>query len=210
MSSLKGKAIDYITTAIHHNEISDDDIITEARVCDKLGISRTPVREALVELTAIGIIERVPNKGYRIKANSKKDKADIYEILGVLDGLAAKDALLFICDDDIKEMKKNAALADVAIEYEDYSGYCRAQDDFHNVYITKCNNPALINEISEITKKVSRYAYYSDDSALLFKAIKEVNLEHKHIIELFEKKDGPELQRFISEVHWNVKHDDMI
>ena len=207
---LKTMTMDYLFDAIHHGEITTNDIVTENQVCTALEISRTPAREALIELTANGIMEKVPNKGYRLRETTKKDKMDIHAIWGVLDGLAAKLSLEYITEDDIKKMREIVAMADVAIEFKNYAGYCEAQDNFHKVYINKCNNAALIRHIELTEKSVTRYIYYSKDSELLFKVCHETNNEHKHIIDLFVKKDAEGLQRYISDVHWEVRYPDLI
>jgi len=203
-------AMDYLFDAIHHGGITTNDIVTESRICKALEISRTPVREALIELTANGIMEKVPNRGYRLRETTKKDKIDIHTIWGVLDGLAAKLSVKYVDEDDIRKMKEIVAMADVAIEFRNYTGYCEAQDNFHRVYIDKCNNPALIRYIEQTEKSVTRYIYYSKDTDELFRVCAETNNEHKHIVELFIEKDADGLQRYIADVHWEVRYPDMI
>jgi len=207
---LKTMAMDYLFDAIHHGGITTNDIVTESRICKALEISRTPVREALIELTANGIMEKVPNRGYRLRETTKKDKIDIHTIWGVLDGLAAKLSVKYVDEDDIRKMKEIVAMADVAIEFRNYTGYCEAQDNFHRVYIDKCNNPALIRYIEQTEKSVTRYIYYSKDTDELFRVCAETNNEHKHIVELFIEKDADGLQRYIADVHWEVRYPDMI
>ena len=77
---------DFISNQLTLGNIKRSDRITEQYLVDNLGISRTPVREALVKLTADGILEHVPRKGYKVKSYNKKDVQELYTLIGVLDG----------------------------------------------------------------------------------------------------------------------------
>ena len=65
---------------------------TKTSSAKRLNISRTPVREALIQLTAEGVLENRARKGFVIKSISEKDVGEIYAVIGVLDGYAAKSS----------------------------------------------------------------------------------------------------------------------
>ena len=209
-SSLRNLATKDILNRIQHGMISSEEIITESQVCSTLNISRTPAREALIELVANGILEKVPRKGYRISNIDQKHKIDSYVILGVLDALAAKLAMENFTDQDIKKMHEFIDLIDIAIKYENYGSYCELQEKFHHVYIDKCDNIQLEKMLEEIKASVSRYTYFSENTEKLFDLCKAMNNEHRQIAELFAKKDSKALEDYLINVHWITKHLDMI
>jgi len=199
-----------ILQKIQTSKIASGDIITETQLCNEMNISRTPIREALIELVANGILEKVPRKGYRVVEMDSKQKIDVYIILGTLDALAARLAMEHITEEDIKRMKETIELIDVAIKYENYPSYVELQEKFHNIYISKCNNTLLQKMLEDIKLGVSRYTYYSPDTNKLFELCKSINDEHREIVKFFEKKDADSLEDFLINTHWRTKHFDMI
>jgi DNA-binding GntR family transcriptional regulator len=208
--SLRNDATKYILERIHHGDIQPGEIITETSVCDLLNISRTPAREALIELTANGVLEKVPRKGYRIKELDQKRKIDSYVVLGVLDALAAKLSIPNMEDKDILRMKETIDLMDIAIKYKNYSSYVELQEKFHHIYIDKCDNIQLINLLAELKASIYRYTYYSENTDKLFELSKDINVEHRQIVEFFEKRDASGLEDYLINTHWKTKHMDMI
>ena len=203
-------AIENILSKIHNGEFSSDNIITETMVCESLNISRTPAREALIELAANGILQKIPRKGYSITKFDQKTKLDSYEILGTLDALAAKLALPFMSKFDFSKMKEHIDLGNVAIKYKNYPSYCEQQENFHSVYINKCNNKQLITLLKQIKENLDRYTYYSKDENELFDICSLMNKEHITIVELFEAGKSLELFGYLTDTHWSTKTIDWI
>lgn len=203
-------AVKNILHKIQTSEFKSGEIITETQICELMNISRTPAREALIELVANGILDRIPRKGYKVSEMDNQYKVDIYVILGTLDALAAKLSMSKIDKDDIRHMKEITELIDVAIKYENYASYVKLQEKFHNVYIDKCENVPLKKMLEDIKLTVSRYTYYSDDPDKLFQMCKDMNNEHEEIITYFKNKDIVGLESFLINNHWNTKHKDMI
>ena len=210
ITSLRHMAMENILSKIHNGEFSTDNIITESMVCESLNISRTPAREALIELVANGILQKVPRKGYSITKFDQKTKLDSYEILGNLDGLAAKLALPKMTAADFFKMREHIDLANVAIKYKNYPSYCEQQENFHSVYINKCDNKQLISMLRQIKENVDRYTYYSKDEEELYNICSSMNDEHVKIVELFEAGNSGELFEFLTGTHWSTKSIDLI
>lgn len=210
ITSLRHMAMENILSKIHNGEFSSNNIITESMVCESLNISRTPAREALIELVANGILQKVPRKGYSITKFDQKTKLDSYEILGNLDGLAAKLALPNMTNADFSKMREHIDLANVAIKYKNYPSYCEQQENFHSVYINKCDNKQLISMLRQIKENVDRYTYYSKDEEELYNICTSMNEEHVKIVELFEAGNPSQLFEFLTGTHWSTKSIDLI
>ena len=87
--SLKDHVYNHIVDLIDGGTLADDHKISEQQICDALGVSRTPVREALIQLAADGYLENVPRKGFYVKRVTEDSAREIVEIIGPLDGRAA-------------------------------------------------------------------------------------------------------------------------
>lgn len=199
-----------ILEKIRNQEISPDEIITEATLCDMLKISRTPVREALIELISKGILEKIPRKGYKIKKLDTQSKLNVYVVLASLDALAAKLSIDKLSIEDFLKMEELIDLIDIAIKYKNYPNYNLLQEQFHQVYIDNCDNSFLQKTLNEIKMSITHYTYYSEDIDKLFALCKTVNDEHRYILKLFKEKRSEELVLFLAETHWGTKDINMI
>ena len=75
--SLKDHVYDYIADLIDGRTLGDDHKVSEQQICDALGVSRTPVREALIQLAADGYLENVPRKGFYVKRVTEDSAREI-------------------------------------------------------------------------------------------------------------------------------------
>ena len=87
--TLKDHVYDYIAEQILLGKLQPEEKINENAVCKELSISRTPVREALIQLSSEGILDNVPRKGFVVKNMTEKEAQELYTIIGHLDGLSA-------------------------------------------------------------------------------------------------------------------------
>lgn len=204
-ANLKDKTIQSIMNKIHELEIGKDAIITEADICKMFKISRTPAREALIELTANGILAKIPNKGYSIKELSEKAKLEVFDLIACLDSMAAKLAMPSITKEDIQRMKEILDMIDIAIKYKNYKKYYDLQEEFHDVYISRCDNEQVIKMLNRAKSSVAEYWRLDDKTENTFLVLEEVNKEHREMLRLIEQKDVNGLRAYIEDVHWATK-----
>ena len=86
--SLKDHVYDYIVKMIDMDMIGNEGKLSEQHICDALDVSRTPVREALIQLAADGYLENIPRRGFFIKRIDENSARNILEIMGPLEGLS--------------------------------------------------------------------------------------------------------------------------
>jgi DNA-binding GntR family transcriptional regulator len=204
-TNLKDKTIQNIMNKIHELEISKEAIITEADICKMFKISRTPAREALIELTANGILVKIHNKGYAIKELSEKAKLEVFDLIACLDSMAAKLAMPFITKEDIERMRELVDMIDIAIKYKNYKRYYDLQEEFHDVYICKCDNEQVIKMLNRAKSSVSEYWRLDEKTEYTFTMLEQVNKEHREMLRFIEKKDIVGLRAYIEDVHWATK-----
>lgn len=204
--SLKEHVYNYIAEKINDGSIIPETRINEQLICEELQISRTPVREALIQLAAEGHLENLPRRGFIVKAIDEKKAKDLYKIIGTLDGLAASLSIDFITDKEIICMKKLITDMNQALANKSLAVYYKLQIDFHNVYINICNNEDLIRLLNQLRKNFFRQNYRNKGFEDIFEVLKITNDHHRIIVEIFEEKDKKEIERYIKDVHWNLKN----
>ncbi|WP_125588447.1 GntR family transcriptional regulator [Companilactobacillus jidongensis] len=202
----KEKVYNFISEQLTLGKLKRSDRLTEQYLVDNLGISRTPVREALIQLSADEILEREPRKGFRIKTYTKKDVEDLYELIGVLDGKIAQMEIDVLTPDDYALMNFLIDSMYSAIDNELYTKYNSLQEQFHNVYLDKCSNSIIKNELITKKKIFIGKAYSRIDKNIIQELLRHTNDEHKQILQYFEEKNTTELRSFLENVHWNIKN----
>ena len=173
-------------------------------ICKELNVSRTPVREALIQLASEGVLESLPRRGFVVREIDVKTSRDLYQIIGPLDALAAESALPYLGTKEFKKMKRLIEDIDEAIEENDFNRYYQLQLYFHDVYIDLCRNTELIHLLKRLRKIFIKQGFESDDR--LVKILYETNDEHKKLLELFTAKDVDSLKEYLVKVHWNPEN----
>src|ERR1700751_1689030 len=104
--SLHDETLTRLRDHIVEGHIPDGGRIPERQLCEMLGISRTPLREALKVLAAEGLVELLPNPGARVRPLSERDLAELFDLMGGLEGLAGRLACETITDAEIAEVER--------------------------------------------------------------------------------------------------------
>lgn len=137
------------------------EILTELKLVDQLGVSRTPIREAIRRLEQEHILEDT-SRGLVVVGISRQDMLDIYEIRRQLEGLAAKRAAASITDDVLSEMKEVLDLQRFYIESEKEPGENSDQvknldSRFHELLYNSCGSRPYADTLISLHKKIIKY-----------------------------------------------------
>lgn len=208
--STKSQIESEIFKRIRNNVYDNDSIISESKLCEELNVSRTPVREALIHLSASHLLEKVPQKGYRVRDFDLKTKLDTYYVIAILDANAAMLAIDKLDESDYLLMSEYIDLMDIDLKYRKFDKYNDHQESFHNVYINRCDNKPLIDLLESVKVSIPTYLYHSSEGDKLFSVLEELNDEHREILRLIKEKKPFELRNFLVNNHWNTAHMDMI
>ena len=208
--SLRDQVVKYILTQIQYLKLLPGQIINEVALAKELNVSRTPVREAMIRLVADGVLIKVPRKGYTLVEVDRRQIDNTHEIIAVLDGYAAAIALPSITCEDLWHMREIVDKIDVAIRYRNFPEYYMLQEEFHDIYVSKCGNPILIQMLKTFKGGPVRQTYFSENQDRLFQVLEEGQLQHREIVRLFEQGDAGQLERYLREVHWHTAYPDMI
>lgn len=200
--TLKDHVYDYIAGQIRDGSLVPGQKINENVICDKLSISRTPVREALIQLTAEGVLENRARKGFVIRAMTEKDVVELYKVIGILDGYAAKQACSCLTKQDFADMAFYLDTIDLAIKAGNFEMYHKQQELFHQLYISKCGNSALMDTIRQSKNKLLKKTYTDDPEGNTRQVLHDTNMEHREILRLFQAGDAEGVFVYLSETHW--------
>lgn len=204
--SQKQHIYNFISDEISNGKLNRNDKLTEQYIAEKLNISRTPVREALFQLTADGLLEHTPRKGFRIKKLSQQDAKDIYQLIGLLDAKAAILSIPHLDENDFSNMQFLIDAMTSAIRNKLYTKYNELQDQFHDMYILKCQNKILIDSLEKHKNFFIGNKYCNIEPEEIQEMLLKTNKEHQKILELFKEKDSTNLRIFIENVHWSVEN----
>src|SRR5699024_3546360 len=114
--SLRGKVFQKVREDILSGVYKEHEELRETVLSKKLGVSRTPVREALRQLELEGLVTMIPNKGAYVTGISQKDVYDIYRIRSVLEGLCARWATEHITEEQIEGLEEIILLSEFHLE----------------------------------------------------------------------------------------------
>ncbi|NMA93596.1 MAG: GntR family transcriptional regulator [Clostridiales bacterium] len=203
--SLRNIVRRYLTDGIADGSFCPGDKISEQSICNALGVSRTPAREAMLQLNSEGLLDYFPRRGFYIRMVSEKEQADIYELLGLLDAYCAMTAVSSISATEITRMKEIADKIDIAIKYRNVEEYGKLQRDFHWVYRQKNTNELILSQISNAESGVVPAVFIGDSVEKLAEVYSIVNEEHREIISMFEKGDATALYYYLVNTHWGPR-----
>ena len=142
-TSLRYKVFQYIKAQIIKGIYAPGDTILETKLADELGVSRTPVREAVWLLEVEGLVEITSKKGAVVLGVSPKDVADIYAMRQLLEGLAARWATTGLTDLQIKELQKICELSEFYVQKRDTEEVANLDDKFHQLIYTASGSKML-------------------------------------------------------------------
>lgn len=206
--SLKEHVYNYISDEIRNKNLGANEKINEQEICNKLGVSRTPVREALIQLSSDGLLEITPRRGFRVKSLTLKEAQDIYAVISALDVMAAEISIKKLSKEDLNEMQDLLKKMNDAILSYDFNEYYKLQMDFHNVYILRTDNEPLIDTIFRLKKLFIRQSYPNEKSNCIRDILLNTNKEHHKIFNCFKEKNIDNLKKELKQ-HWNLNYAEM-
>lgn len=137
-------------------QLSPGEVLTEIRLSERLGVSRTPVREAIRRLEQEELVYE-SGKGIVVRGITADDVKDIFEIRVALEGIAARKCALRITPEELEELRNALALQDFYTGLGKADAIRNADSDFHELLYAYCGSPILGSALSSLHRKVSRY-----------------------------------------------------
>ena len=172
--------------AILRGELKPGERLMEIQLANKLGVSRTPIREAIRKLELEGLVLMIPRRGAEVAEITEKSLRDVLEVRGALEELAVDLACERITEEDISKLKEAAKEFESTLSNEDVTKIAEADVKFHDIIYFATDNQKLIQLLYNLREQMYRYRV----EYLKRKEVHETLIsEHEHIIACLETRD---------------------
>ena len=204
--SLHDQVATRLRTMLIEGQIPPGAKLNERELCERLHVSRTPLREAIKLLGAEGLVDLLPNRGAVAVRLTEADVINTFELLAVLEGMSGELAAQRITDDEIAEVR--------ALHYEmlacysrrDMSGYYRLNAEIHRAINDAAKNPVLTATYRSINARVQSLRFRTNQNEKKWKLAMK---EHDAMIAALDASDGGALRDILME-HMHHKRDSVL
>lgn len=203
---LREVVFEVVRKSILEGNFTPGERLMETQLAEQLGVSRTPVREAIRKLELEGLVVMVPRRGAYVASMSVKDISETFEIRSALEGLAASLAVDKITPDEIESMEVIVLKMSQFIEEKNIEMIVETDEQFHDVLINAGRNQKLTQMISLLREQIKRFRLASlskiDRQSLVLG-------EHRQILEAIAERDQERAQTLV-EKHISNSEDSLL
>lgn len=184
---LREVVFETLRDAIINGKLAPGERLMEVQLAEEMGVSRTPVREAIRKLELEGFVVMVPRKGAYVAGVSIKDIADVFEIRAALEALAARLAAERITDDELDHLERAIVSINKVSDGKNIDKVVESDTDFHDIIYQASRNKRLINIITNLKEQIQRFRA---TSLAVTGRTKTAVEEHKQIAEALSDRDA--------------------
>lgn len=195
IKSLRARVFDQLQNDIINGKYRDGDNLIETRLSEEMGVSRTPIREAITQLELEGLVKLIPNKGAIVKGIKDKDVEDIYTIRMRIEGLAARWAAKNINDTELYELKEICDLGEFYTKRNDLVHIMKVDTAFHELVLKASGSVPLLHMLKTFhhyTQKAREHSLLDSERAL------QVVTEHRVIYAAIASRDGDKAEKLMN------------
>lgn len=194
--SLGEHVFESLKHSIVRGKISSGEWLVESHIAETLGISRTPVREAIHKLEREGLIERQPRGGFVVQGLNRDDIEETFGIRSVLEGYAARLAAAKHQAQDLRELENKIEEFQIALDNKKMNLLPTINTEFHDLLYNLSKSPKLINIINGLRDQIYRYR----EMILKEKQFASTsNQDHKKMLRYIRKRDAEGAERVVRE-----------
>ena len=202
VKSLKEQVYEYLREQMRTGEILPGSAIDMEETSKKLGVSKTPLRDALLQLEMEDFVTIRPRRMIVVNALTEKDIRNYYEVIGALESMALLKAFDGLKPSEVDRMQALNDDMRRAIEANDFDGYYDRNLAFHNVFLGLCGNDSLVKLVNNMKKRL----YDFPRAKGFVKEWEESSiLEHQALLELVRTGRSQAAANHIRDVHWSFK-----
>jgi DNA-binding GntR family transcriptional regulator len=200
--SLKEQVYEFLREQLRKGALRPGSVIDMEKTSKRLGVSKTPLRDALLQLEQEGFVSILPRRKVVVNPLTLQDIRNYYEIIGALESVAVLNAVDNLKDGDLRSLEVLNAEMREAVEKDDFDMYYERNLAFHDVFLGTSGNAILHKIINTMKKRLYDFPRPS-------KFVKEWELasvgEHAELIQLLKRRNREEAGAFIRDVHWSYK-----
>jgi DNA-binding GntR family transcriptional regulator len=202
IKSLKEQVYEYLREQMRRGEILPGSAIDMEETSKKLGVSKTPLRDALLQLEMEDFVTILPRRMVVVNSLGEKDVRNYYEIIGALESTALLKAFDRLKAEDVDAMQALNDGMRQAIEANDFDAYYEKNVAFHNTFLNLCGNESLVKTVNNLKKRlydfprVTGFVKEWEESSIL---------EHQALIDLIRSGRSQAAANHIRDIHWSFK-----
>ena len=201
--SLREQVYEFLRDEMNHGSLQPGAFLDLNALAARLGISRTPLREALLQLETQGFVTVLPRRGFRLNPLSLDDIRHYYEIIGALEAATVKDHGGQLGPDDIQLMRQLNLEMGQALAADDFDRYYELNLAFHETYMCLSDNKGLLTLVRSLKQRL----YDWPRRAGYVRSWEEHSVanEHAAFIEMLATGAFREAAAFLQDVHWSFQ-----
>jgi DNA-binding GntR family transcriptional regulator len=198
--SLREQVYDFLRAEMARGGLQPGAFLDLNELASRLGVSRTPLREALLHLESQGFVTVLPRRGFRLNALTLDDIRHFYEIIGALEAAALRSVGPQLRPADFARMRAlDAAMAD-AVAARDFDRYYQSNLAFHDVYLCRSDNARLVSQVHLLKQRL----YDWPRRETMVQAWEQHSVvEHEAFLSLLERGAVDEAAAHLQNVHWS-------
>lgn len=183
---LRDVVFNTLRQSILTGELKPGERLMEIHLADKLGVSRTPIREAIRKLELEGLVTMIPRRGAEVAQITEKNLRDVLEVRRALDALAAELACERISEEKLEQLKDACDNFEAETKQGNANQVALADVAFHDIILEASNNSRLVQMIGNFSQQMYRYRleYVKDESNY-----DQLIAEHRMIYDAISRRD---------------------
>lgn len=190
-----------LESAIISGDVAPGTTLNEVKLSAEMGVSRTPIREAIMQLEHAGLVETIPNRGAVVVGVTRNDIYDIYMIRTRIEGLAARRMAESATDEEIASLKEVVELQEFYLAKKDNLQVCQLDSRFHEMLYYSCRSRPLRQMLTLFLTHIRKPREISVKSGRAADSTRE----HRKIVEAIEKHDPDLAERMMDEHVTNAR-----
>ena len=183
---LRDVVFNTLRKAILTGELRPGERLMEIHLANRLGVSRTPIREAIRKLELEGLVTMIPRRGAEVAQITEKSMKDVLEVRRALDALCAELACDRISEEEMGKLEEACAGFEKATRTGDTTAIAKADVALHDIIVSATGNRRLVQLVNNLAEQMYRYRFeYIKDESQHERLVEE----HRIIYESIRAKD---------------------
>ena len=199
VKSLREQVYEFIRDEIEAGNIRPDTTLNLNRISEHLGISKTPLRDALIKLEVEGFVTILPRRGVVVNGLTIEDVRDFYQIIGALEGAVVKEVFDRLDSSHVSAMRRLTADMRQALEREEFERYYQINIRFHDVFL----DLSVSNTLRPMIMPMKQRLYDFQRRPYMLDWEFHNCDEHDQFVDRIEQGDCQEAVRILRDVHWS-------
>lgn len=168
--------------------------VPESELCERFGVSRTPLREVLKVLASEGHVELLPNRGARVKRSTPDEVQGLFDVTGALESLAGERCCANISDEQIAHIESLHARMLRAYRKQELSAYYALNRQIHEAIVAATGNRVLQDIYGQVNARIRRIRFTSPMTTAIWE---RAMAEHEGMLNAIKRRDGVSLSAIL-------------